>query len=85
MAGSDRIRAIFGLQNANGSYIDFLERKEMLKGLKMDLKALQVEEVFSDLGERLSQLRETSEVLRSELEGLSELLVRNSRKNITIH
>ena len=67
------------------AYIDFLAREQMLKGLEMDLKALQVEEVFSDFGERLRQLIETSEVLRSELKGLSELLVRNSGKNITIH
>ena len=67
------------------AYIEFLERKEMLNGLKMDLKALQVQEVFTDFGERLSQLRETSEVLRSELEAVSELVTRNLRKNITIH
>ena len=67
------------------AYIDFIERKKMLNGLKMDLKALQVQEAFSDFGERLTRLRETSEVLRSELEGISELLLRNFGKNITIH
>ena len=65
------------------AYVDFLEREDMLKGLKTDLKAL--EEVFSDFGERLRQLKATSEVMRRELEGLFEVLMRNSGKKTTIH
>jgi hypothetical protein len=47
------------------AYVDFLERKDMLKGIRTDLKALQ--EVFSHFGERLARLRATSELVRSEL------------------
>jgi len=65
------------------AYIDFLGREDMLKGIKIDLKALQ--EVFSHFGERLNQLRATSELTRSKLEGVLELLMRNSGKKITIH
>ncbi len=65
------------------AYIDFLEREDMLKGIEMDLKALQ--QVFSHFGQRLSQLRATSELMRSELEGILELLMRNPGRKITIH
>ena len=65
------------------AYIDFLGREDMLKGIKIDLKALQ--EVFSHFGERLNQLRATSELIRSKLEGVLELLMRNSGRKITIH
>ena len=65
------------------AYIDFLEREDMLKGIRMDLKALQ--EVFSHFGERLGRMRATSELMRSELEGILELLMRNSGKKITFH
>lgn len=65
------------------AYVDFLERREMLKRLKMDLKVLQ--EAFSHLGERLGQLRATWEQMRSELEGILELLRRDSGSKITIH
>jgi len=65
------------------AYVDFLERRKMLKRLKTDLKVLQG--AFSDLGERLGQLRATWERMRSELQGILELLRRNSGSNITIH
>ncbi|MCK4727864.1 MAG: hypothetical protein KAT27_02985 [Desulfobacterales bacterium] len=65
------------------AYIDFLEREDMLKGIEMDLKALQ--QAFSHFGQRLSQLRATSELMRSELEGILELLMRNPGRKITIH
>ncbi|MBW1676520.1 MAG: hypothetical protein JRF30_07250 [Deltaproteobacteria bacterium] len=65
------------------AYIDFLGREDMLKGIKIDLKALQ--EAFSHFGERLNQLRATSELIRSKLQGVLELLMRNSRRKITIH
>jgi len=65
------------------AYIDFLEREDMLKGIEMDLKALQ--QVFSHFGQRLSQLRATSELMRSELERILELLMRNPGRKITIH
>jgi hypothetical protein len=65
------------------AYVDFLERKEMLKRLKMDLKVLQ--EAFSHFGEKLGQSRATLELMRSELEGILELLRRDSGSKITIH
>lgn len=65
------------------AYVDFLERKEMLKRLKMDLKVLQ--EAFSHLGEKLGQLKATWEQMRGDLEGILELLRRDSGDKITIH
>jgi hypothetical protein len=65
------------------AYVDFLERREMLKKLKMDLKVLQ--QAFSHFGERLGQLKATWELTRNELEGILELLKRNSGSKITIH
>ena len=65
------------------AYVDFLEREDMLKKTKTDLKALQ--EVFSHFGERLARLRATSELARSQLEGILGLLTRNLGRKTTIH
>ena len=65
------------------AYVDFLEREDMLKETKTDLKALQ--EVFSHFGERLARLRTTSERARSQLEGILGLLTRNLGRKTTIH
>ena len=65
------------------AYVDFLERENMLKETRVDLKALQ--EVFDDFGQKLRQLRATSELVKSNVEGILELLIRNREKKTTIH
>ena len=54
-------------KNILDAYVDFIERRNMLKGIKVDFKAL--EDVMSDFGEKLTQLRKTSELLRNNVQG----------------
>ena len=65
------------------AYIDFIERENMLKDIKVDFKAL--EDVISDFGEKLKQLGKTSELLNDNLKGTLELLMRNLGQKATIH
>jgi len=66
------------------AYIDFVERRNMLKEIKkVDFKAL--EDVMRDFGERLAQLSKTSELLRDNVKGTLELLIRHGREETTIH
>ena len=70
-------------KNILDAYVDFIERRNMLKGIKVDFKAL--EDVMSDFGEKLTQLRKTSELLRNNVKGTLELLMRNAETKTTIH
>jgi len=70
-------------KNILDAYVDFIERRSMLKGIKVDFKAL--EDVMSHFGEKLTQLRETSELLRNNVKGTLELLMRNAGGKTTIH
>jgi len=70
-------------KNILDAYVDFIERRNMLKGVKVDFKAL--EDVISDFREKLTQLRETSELLRNNVKGTLELLTRNAGGKTTIH
>ena len=70
-------------KNILDAYVDFIERRNMLKGIKVDFKAL--EDVMSDFGEKLTQLRKTSELLRNNVQGTLELLMRNAETKTTIH
>jgi hypothetical protein len=66
-----------------GAYIDFIERENMLKEIKVDFKAF--EDVICDFGKKLRQLRETSEMIRNKLGGTLKLLIRNTEGKTTIH
>jgi len=70
-------------KNILDAYVDFIERRNMLKGVKVDFKAL--EDVMSDFREKLTQLGETSELLRNNVKGTLELLMRNAGGKTTIH
>jgi hypothetical protein len=70
-------------KNILDAYVDFIERRNMLKGIKVDFKAL--ENVMSDFREKLTQLRETSELLRNNVKATLELLIRNAGGKTTIH
>ena len=56
MAGSDRIRAIFGLQNANGSY------SEQMKRLKSMLTDLNIGLAYDDFGVGQTRLVELAKM-----------------------
>jgi hypothetical protein len=70
-------------KNILDAYVDFIERRNMLKGVKVDFKAL--EDVMSDFREKLTELGETSELLRNNVKGTLELLMRNAGGKTTIH
>ncbi len=70
-------------KNILDAYVDFIERRSMLKGIKVDFKAL--EDVMSDFSEKLTQLRKTSELMRNHAKGTLELLMRNAGGKTTIH
>ncbi len=65
------------------AYVDFLEREEMLKGVRIDMKGLDA--ACNDFGEKLAQLRKTAEGAKNNLRGTLELVRRNAEGKTTLH